>query len=228
MHPAPPASPLNPLPAVVWILALPLIAMEVVLSLGAAGIGGGGQGIGWRQEAAQRLAFAPDYLRAMWAEGYWPPDGVVRLVSYPLVHASPTHAIFVVVFLLALGKFAGAVFRPWALVALVAGSTAGAAVLYTLLPWVHAPLIGGYPPAYGLIGAFTFIRWRGLDGRGGRGAAAFSLIGMLLGVQLLFGALFGASEVWLAEIAGFACGFGLSILLAPGGPRRLARALRQR
>ena len=38
---------------------------------------------------------------------------------------------------------------------------------------------------------------------------------------ILFGALFGASEVWLAEVAGFACGFGLSFLLAPGGPARL-------
>ena len=47
------APPLNPLPWVVWVLALPLIAMEVVLSLGAAGVVGGPQAIGWRLQAVR-------------------------------------------------------------------------------------------------------------------------------------------------------------------------------
>ncbi|RYI13853.1 MAG: rhomboid family intramembrane serine protease, partial [Acetobacteraceae bacterium] len=49
------APPLNPLPWVVWVLALPMIAMEVVLSLGAAGIVGGPQAIGWRLQAVERF-----------------------------------------------------------------------------------------------------------------------------------------------------------------------------
>ena len=89
------APPLNPLPMVVWLLALPILAMEVVLSLGAAGVVGGPQAIGWRLEAIQRFAYAPDFMRQMFAEGRYSLDGVARLVTYPLVHGNFTHALFV-------------------------------------------------------------------------------------------------------------------------------------
>lgn len=222
------APPLNPLPPVVWALALPLIAMEAVVALGAAGLAGGANGVGWRSQAIQRFAFDPDYLRLMWSAGEWPLDGLVRLASYPLVQVQVTQTVFAVVFLLALGKFVGEIFRAWAVLAVVIGSAIGAAVLYTLAP-VEAPLIGAWPPIYGLIGAFTYILWTGLGRRGGGGAMrAFSLIGMLLGVQLLFGVLFGTGTQWIADIAGFAVGFGLSFVVSPGGVARLRARLRQR
>lgn len=224
------APPLNPLPPVVWLLAAPLIAMEVVVALGASGVAGGPNGIGWRSDAIQRFAFAPDYLRAMWAAGQWPLDGLMRLVTYPLVQLQVTQTVFVVVFLLALGKFVGEIFRAWAVVAVVIGSTIGAAVIYTAVPWMEQPLIGAWPPVYGLIGAFTYTLWIGL-GRRARQAGplgAFSLIGMLLGVQLLFGVIFGSGTQWVAELAGFAVGFALSFVVSPGGIDRLRAYLRQR
>lgn len=221
-------SPINPLPTVVWLLALPIIAMEIVLTLASRGIMGGAAGIGWRMEAVQRFAFSPDMMRGMIEASTFPPEHVLRLVSYPLVHGGMTHAIFVVVFLLALGKMVGEIFRWWAVLVVFFGSAITAALVYTALPFIHAPLIGGYPAVYGLIGAYSYILWMQLAGTGANRYAAFRLIGMLMGIQLLFGAIFGANLTWLGELAGFFAGFALSFVVSPGGWARLRDKLRER
>lgn len=228
MQTDPNAAPLNPLPAIVWILALPLIAMEVVLNLSAAGLVGGATGVGWRLEAIQRFAFSPDYMRQMIATGYYPPDQMMRLFTYPLVHLTFTHALFVIVFLLALGKMVGEVFRPWAVLIIFFGAGLAGAMAYTALPMIHRPLIGGYPPVYGLIGAFTFLLWTRLAGSGNGQYRAFTLIGFLMGIQLLFGLLFGGGWDWVAELAGFFAGFFLSFLVSPGGWAKLRARIRER
>jgi membrane associated rhomboid family serine protease len=220
------APPLNPLPWIVWVLALPLIAMELVLQLAERGLVGN---IGWRLQAVERFAFAPDILRAEWSTGAWTLQGAYRLVSYGMVQGNLTAALFVVVLLLALGKMVGEVFRPWAVALIFLASAALGAVVYTVvLPWERMPLIGGYPAVYGLIGAFTYLIWMRQIATGGNQLRAFSLIGMLLGVQFVFGMLFGGGYAWVAELAGFAAGFGLSFLVSPGGWARLMRRLRQR
>lgn len=222
------AAPLNPLPMVVWLLALPIIAMEVVLNLAAVGVVGGAQGIGWRQDAVQRFAFSPDFMREMIANSYYPPEHLMRLISYPLVHLSFTHALFVVVFLLALGKMVGEIFRPWAVLVVFFGAALAGSLVYTALPFIHVSLIGGYPPVYGLIGAFTFLLWTNLAGSGASQYRAFSLIGMLMGIQLLFGLLFGGGWNWVAELAGFFTGFFLSFVVSPGGWARVRQKIRAR
>ena len=50
-----PQAPLNPLPAIAWVLTLPMLALEIVLSAGEYGIAGGPAGIGWRAEAIQTI-----------------------------------------------------------------------------------------------------------------------------------------------------------------------------
>ncbi|MFD2815130.1 hypothetical protein ACFSYD_13185 [Paracoccus aerius] len=66
------------------------------------------------------------------------------------------------------------------------------------------PLIGGYPAVYGLVGAFTFLLWSRLGAVHANRMRAFTLIGMLLAFQLVFGIVFGgAGYGWIAEIAGF-------------------------
>ncbi|MGO4906904.1 rhomboid family intramembrane serine protease [Pseudorhodobacter sp. W20_MBD10_FR17] len=222
------AAPLNPLPAVIWLLALPIIAMEVVLNLAAVGIIGGATGIGWRQDAVQRFAFSPDFMRQMIETNYYPPEQLLRLVSYPIVHLNFTHGLFVVVFLLALGKMVAEIFKPWAVLVVFFGATLAGALAYTALPMIHSPLIGGYPPVYGLIGAFTFLLWTNLAGTGASQYRAFSLIGMLMGIQLLFGVLFGGGWDWVAELAGFFTGFLLSFVVSPGGWARVKQKIRER
>lgn len=230
--------PLNPLPPVVWALALPMIVLEAVLQLAEAGLIGGQNGVGWRLTVLSRMAFVPDQLAWMIETRQFPMAELSRLLAYSFAHVSLTHAAFVVVFVLALGKFVSEVFRPWAVAVLFLGSAIGAAVLYTLILSVvpglrlntgqMLPLVGGYPAAFGMIGAFTFVLWLRLGVTGGPSWRAFTLIGMMMAVRLLFGILFGGGPDWVADLAGFGVGFGLSFLVVPGGPARLLAHLRQR
>ena len=224
-------SPLNPLPAVVWALVLPIIASELLFGLAQSGFMGGSIGIGMRGTAIGRTAFVPEMVERMLAVGA-PGGDLYRLLTYPFVHVTLTHALFVVVFTLALGNMVAVQFRPVGLVALFFGSAIGAALAYTgfafMWPGRVEPLIGGYPPVYGLVGAFTFLIWTRLAETGGNRLRAFTLIGMLLLFQLVFGVLFGAGTSWIADLAGFACGFGLSFVLIRGGIDRALALIRQR
>jgi membrane associated rhomboid family serine protease len=223
------APPLNPLPWIVWVLALPMLAMEVVLSLGAAGVVGAPQAIGWRLQAVERFGLFPELLKYQWETGGLPYGELQRLVSYVLVHGSFTHALFAIVMLLALGKMVAEVFRWWGVLVVFLGSAAvGGAAYGLLVPGMRTQLIGAYPGVYGLIGAFTFLIWTKLALVGANRLRAFSLIGILLAVQLVFGLLFGGSWDWVAEIAGFATGFLLSFVVSPGGFRRVVEMVRQR
>ncbi|MDO5643097.1 MAG: rhomboid family intramembrane serine protease [Paracoccus sp. (in: a-proteobacteria)] len=226
-------SPINALPAVVWLLVLPMIAAEIVFALGSAGMIGGAQGIGLRQNAIKLAQYSPFAPVQMWRLGYFEPRAALRVLSYPFVHLSVTHALFVIVFTLALGKMVAEQFRPWALLALFFGSAIGAAAVYTLFGVIAgvplAPLVGGYPPVYGLVGAFTFLIWVRLGMEHANRLRAFSLIGMLLLFQLTFGLLFGnAGYSWVADISGFFIGFLLSFVLVPGGWRRALQVIRRR
>lgn len=233
MRQAMPVSPLNPLPAVLWALTLPAMAGEIVFLLGATGLVGGADGIGLRLSALQMAAFAPEMVQRMWQLGAVDWDQAYRILSYSFVNSSFTHALFVVVFTLALGNMIVREFRPWAVVALFLGSAIGGALIYTAavsaLPGGPGPLIGGYPAVYGLVGAFTFLLWSRLGAVHANRLRAFSLIGMLLGFQLVFGSVFGgAGHGWIAEIGGFATGFLLSFVLVDGGVQRVLRQIRAR
>lgn len=221
------AAPLNPLPPVVWALALPMIAMEAVVTLGASGLAGGAAGVGWRLQSLERFVFAPDVMREMIELHQYPVEHLLRLVSYPFVHASMTHAVFVIVILLAVGKMVGEVFRWWAVAVLFFGATLAGAAAYTVIPQIHMPLYGGYPPVYGLIGGFTWLMWQRAIATGGDRYRAFSMIGFLVGIQLLFTLMGGGWEI-VADVSGFVAGFLLSFVVSPGGVQRLRDRLRQR
>lgn len=222
------APPLNPLPMVVWVLFLPMLAVEVVLQLGTSGFVGGPEAIGWRILAVQDFGFYSQLLPLMAERGEYPASLLMRFVTYAFVNGSFSQFLFAAVFLLALGKMVGEVFRAWAVAVVFFGASIVGALVYGLALGDAPPLIGGFPAVYGLIGAFTYILWMNLAHQGANPYRAFSLIGMLLGIQLLFGALFGAAPDWIAELAGFVAGFGLSFVVSPGGWSRLVQKLRAR
>lgn len=226
-------SPINQLPLVVWLLALPMIAGEAIFALGRVGLIGGAQGITLRSIAVERFAYAPEMIKRMWDVGAVNFGQVYRILTYSFVHYSFTHAVFVIVFTLALGNMVASNFRPWAVLALFFGSSIGGALVYTIFsgyyPGRIAPLVGGYPAVYGMVGAFTFLLWTRLAAANANRARAFTLIGMLLLFQLVFGLLYGSAGYgWIAELSGFAIGFGLSFLVVDGGMARALRHLRQR
>ena len=226
------APPLNPLPPVVWLLVLPIALGEIVLGLADAGLIGPREAIGWRVQAIERLAFSGALWDRMLALGLFPPDDLLRLVSYPFVHWGTTHALIAGALALALGKFVGEVFRALAVLAVFFAAAAIGAAAYGSLANDPAPLIGAYPGVYGLIGALTFILWTKLGEENASRARAFILIGALAVYQIGFG-LFGllvygqTDSFWLADLAGFGAGFLLSFVVSPGGWARVLAKLRQ-
>lgn len=219
-------SPVNPLPPVVVALFLMIIGIEAVLSLAGRGLLGGPGGVGWRLEAIQSYAFSGLIFDWMWDNGVWPAEHLIRFVSYLFVHASFTHALFVCVMLLALGKMVGEVFSGFATLSVFVVSGAVGALAYAVFLDDQMPLVGGFPGVYGLIGAFTYLLWLRLGQMGAQQVRAFSLIGVLMGIQLIFGLLFGAQNDWLADVFGFATGFVMSFVVSPGGFARLRQMMR--
>lgn len=217
----------NPLPPVVVALVLFVMGIEIAFTLGSRGLIGGPDAVGWRLAAIQTYAFSGDIFDWMWETGRWPFEHLMRFVTYPFVHASFTQALFVCVFILAMGKMVGEVFGGWPMLIVFVLSGIGGALAYAVLLNEPYPIVGGFPPVYGLIGAFTYLLWRKLSLVGAQQSRAFSLIAILMGIQLLFGLFFGGSKEWVADLAGFATGFGLSFFLAPGGWARIRRGVQR-
>ncbi len=220
--------PINPLPWVVWVMVLPMIALEALFSAAEAGLVGGAQGIGWRVASLEQYAVWPAYWRQQAAAGAFDFELLIRFVTYPFLHINPTHAVFAIVILLAMGKYVGDVFRPLSTALVYFASAAIGGVVYASIPSIDLPLMGAYPGDYGLIGAFTFLLWVRLAGTGANQFRAFSMIGFLLAVQLVFGLFFGGGPEWVADISAFVAGFFLSFIASPGGVQRAMDRIRQR
>ena len=134
MRPGYDESPVNPVPPVIWALALPILASEAYFGLGRMGFlsGGNGAGAAARQLWVERTAFAPEFLIRAWDRGSVGGAQLWRLLSYPFVHYSVTHAVFVAVFLLALGNMVARAMRPGAVAAIFFASAIGGGAVYAL------------------------------------------------------------------------------------------------
>lgn len=229
-------SPFNTLPPVVVSLAVVVMGVELMFQAGSAGIVGGAQGVGWRLTALRDWAISDVVWNWMVANRTFPPIEMARFLAYPLLHGSMTHAVFVAVFVLALGNAIAPVYRGVRVLAIFFGAAVLGALGFLLMFDTQQPLFGGYPGAYGLIGAFTYLTQRGLTRADP--ARAFLLIGFLLALQPIFAAatLFdpgrGFSLAWLpdwiADMTGAAGGYGIAVLLFPGMIGHLRDRLRQR
>ncbi len=228
MSPPSHGSPFNPMPPVIVALFLVIVGLEALFFLGARGFIGGPEAVGWRQQAIRDYAFNVEIFGWMMQNGVWPADHLKRFVTYTVVHGSFTHTLIAGVMVLALGKFVGEVFAQWATLALFVLSAVAGALVFGLVgperPW----LVGAFPGIYGLIGGFTYLMWLRLGQMRAQQYRAFILIGVLMGLQLVFGLLFGGNSTWIADVAGFACGFVLSFVLAPGGWARVRAKIRHR
>lgn len=222
------ASPFNNLPIASVIIAMVMAAVEIVLQAADLGLVGGANGVGWRLAAFQDYAFFGSIWDQMWDLSLYPTEHLIRFVTYPFLHGSFFHAAFAIVIVLAIGKVVGEVFNTIAFFAIFFASSILGALVFAVITDAQVPLIGGYPGGYGLIGAFTFLLWTRLTLLGENGARAFSLIGFLLAIQLVFAIIGGGSPDWIADVAGFVVGFALSFLVSPGGWSRVKDRLRQR
>ena len=223
-------SPFNALPPVVVAVTLVMAGIELAFQAGAAGLVGGRDAVGWRLSALRDWAVADVVWDWMVSNGRFPVRDVARLVAYPFVHGGFAHAAFAAVFVLAFGNAVAPVYPGWRFLAVFFASAVAGALAFVLLFDAGAPLYGGYPAAYGLIGAFTYLTQRGLTRA--RPEQAFLLLGLLLAIQPVFGLVgtmgFGWLPDWIADVAGSAAGYGMAALLFPGAIGRLRDRMRQR
>ena len=222
------ASPLNPLPGVVWLLILVVAGIEVVLSAAGFGLIGGAQGVGWRMAAIQEHGFSSALQHWMLETRRFPPDTLARYLTFPFVHGAPMHAVLSVVMLAAMGKMLAPRLGALRFLALALGVPVLAAVVFGLavgqdrLGW----LFGAMPMAFALVGAFTWLRWHEAPDAAAR-RRAFSLIAVLLGARLGFGLMAETGPSWVADVSAFALGFVLAaVALGPGSWARTRARLR--
>ncbi len=227
MHDPHNTPPVNPLPPVVILLFMAIALPEAMFSLGARGLIGGPEAVGWRLAAVKDYGFSGDLFDWMLANGRWMPEHLIRFVTYAFVHGAFTATLFACVLTLALGKLVGDTMGQIAVLVLFLGGSIFGALIYALLLDDPAWLVGGFPAVYGLIGGYSFLMWKKLVSAGEQQLRAFSLIAMLMGLQLLWGVFFGPSVEWVADLAGFVFGFGASVLLVAGGLTHLLHHLRR-
>jgi rhomboid protease GluP len=220
--------PVNPVPAVVVALFVAIMGIEAAFQLGEQGLAGGPQAVGWRIAAIGDYGFSPAVWERVTAAGDMSLAMLRRFVTYAFLHGSFTHAVFAGVLLLALGKFVGEGMGQVAVLAVMAAATVGGAVVYGIVVAGNLPLFGLYPAVYGLIGAYTYVLWLRIGQAGGRQVMAFRLIGFLMAIQLVFGAIFGAQPTWVADVGGFVVGGAVAIVVAPGGWAAFVARMRDR
>jgi membrane associated rhomboid family serine protease len=226
MHQDHNAPPVNPLPPVVWLLFLGIAVPELIFLLGENRMLGGAQAVGWRITTISHYGFSGTAFDWMFKTGVAPLEYAVRVFTYPFLHNAFTSAIFSGVMLLAMGKLVGEAMGQFAVLLIFVLSGVFGAVMFGLITdqtW----LIGAFPCVYGLIGGYTFLMWQKLAGTGAQQLQAFQLIGFLMGINLVFGIFFTTGYDWIAELAGFVCGFGISAIVVPGGLARIRAALRR-
>lgn len=226
--PGPGDGPVNPIPPLVLAIVAAIAAAEAVFQLGARGLVGGPEAIGWRISTLQQFGFSNRAMTWMLETGQLRFDYLIRFVTYPFVHAGLMQALFAIVMTLAIGKFVAERMAGWAVTILFFASCIIGALVFGLIFPDGPGLIGAYPGVYGLIGGFTCLVWLQLGAIGENQMRAFAMIGVLMGLQLVFGLLYGNRLTWVAEIAGFATGFALSFVLVPGGMVRLREKLQRR
>ncbi|MEZ5716063.1 MAG: rhomboid family intramembrane serine protease [Paracoccaceae bacterium] len=229
-RPRPPAL-VNPVSPVVVVVFLIMLAVEAAFTLGNQGLVGGPQAVGWRVAAVQDYGFNGALFDWMVENDRWPAEHVMRFVTYPFISGSFTAMLVAGVMLLALGKFVGEVFAWWAVAVVFFGAGVGGALIWGVLLNDPSYLIGAFPGVYGLIGAFSWIMWLKLGQSGDNRARAFTLIGFLMLIRVVFTALYNlfgqaTGTDWLADLGGFGTGFLLSFLVSPGGWARLRAKLR--
>lgn len=223
------ASPLNPLPGAVWLLLVAILGIEAALWAGGAGLVGGPQALGWRIEAMQRFAFSSAIQDWMLQNWRFPTNNLLRYGSYSFVHGTPMHALFGAVLIAALGKAVGDSFGFVRFLVLALVTPVAAAMVFGLLTANNTLgwLFGAMPMVFGLVGGFTWLKWREAQGDREKQLRAFALIGILLVARLGFGLLVETGPGWIAELTAFVVGFGLSAwVLGPGSWARLRDRIR--
>ncbi len=218
---------LNEIPSVIMALFLLVVGIEGFIVLGEQGVLGNRYGIGMRYGLINQHGLFPAALGNQINSGVYSWFELKRFLSYSFVHGSTVGTALSCALLLAMGKFVGSVFGNVAIFIVFISAAIGGAILYSLLVPSGPVLFGMFTGVYGLLGAHAFLRWVALRAARQPALQAFSLIGFLIGIQIVFAFSFGNTWVWVSELSGAIIGFSVCFFVAPGGLQRILDVIRR-
>ena len=206
----------NPMPPVVLALFAVIGVVELWFTLGPYFVIETDT-IDWRMQAIERFGVNPQVVSWMIENNHYPLEDLARFVSFSFIHSSMFSTAVSCALFLAMGKIVGSVFPSIALLVFFIGSSLVGAMIFSFAAPYGGWLFGSFTGIYGLIGAYTFMMWLTLRVHKAPQGQAFHLIAFLMGIQLLFGMIFGGNSTWIADFLGFLTGFFLSFFFIPGG-----------
>ena len=222
-------SPFNRVPAVVLMIAAAMVGVELFLSFQTMTASGNGM----RLITYQKWSFIPEIWQQMLLNRNFQTDDLVRLITYPFIHARLFDALFAAALFVALGKGVSDSLSPWAVIVIFVAAAVSGAIAYGMLIDTRAPLASAFTVNFGLIGSITYVRMLKLREAGDKQILAFRLIGMFMLIRLIWGIymmLTGGQQdmQWVAELTAFAISFVVTGLLEPKGWPALIALLRRR
>ena len=210
-------SDLDPLSRELVALTAIIFSLELIFTAGQSGWLNVANASGWRNNAITDYGFFPPIIFGQFSAGNYLSTEPVRLVTFPLIHYSFSHALFSVVFILAIGKFIGQFCPGSRVVAIFFLSSIGGAFFFGLVLNTDFPLVGGSPGFFGLIGSFLYLLFRNFVSTGRIRRTLITMPLFLIGSQIFIRLLFGGPPLWIADLGGMLTGFALAYFLVPGG-----------
>ena len=216
---------INPLPWSVSALVLLMIVPEVYILGADLRLWGSATA---RFDLLRAFALFPEALGFALRTGYFDPSLVMRLFSFSFVHGHWLSALVSVALVLAMGKFVAQVLGNITMLLIFFATSFLGALIYSLVAGAPQLLFGGTVGFYGLIGAFTLVQF--IDAKGAFQAQlmAFRLLAVLLVFNLLVSALYGQTQIWVAEFSAALAGLIGTALLHPSVLRMILHRLRER
>ena len=219
-----PPHTVNPLPPAVIVLFLAVVIGEAYIA--------GAEAQLWGQFDARiglirQFAFLPEGFERALSAGVWQAELFWRMLTYPFVHAAVMQSILASVLILALGKFLGEILGNTAVFVIFGISSVFAALGYAQFTSSTYPLFGGYPPAYGLIGGFSFVLFSRAEGLLSHQLRAFRMLGILMAINISFSFFSSGPPLWVAELCAAAVGFISAALIQTGGLASLVAKFRR-
>lgn len=218
-------APFNPLPWTVLLLLAAIAGIEAVFQMAEAGFIGGPEAIGWRLTYGRQFGFVEELWDWMVLNGQFPFEHLIRAATYAFVHQGLVQALFVCVFLAAIGKFVGDRLHPVLVLVVFLVASIFGAIAYASFWDDRSLMLGGFPGVFGLIGALTWILFSTKRAEGEKGYDAFRLIAFFMTIQFIYKFIYGGDNQWFAEFTGFAIGFILSMLFGADGKLRIGELL---
>ena len=201
-RPPPPQASQIGAPGFLWTLVGIMVAIELVLSLSDAGYIGA-TGLRWQAYA----------LGAFWQPVFagtippaWPGQTVAMFLTHAFLHGGLMHLALNSVILLSLGKFVTSRVGPARTLAVLCLSAVGGALLFGLLAFTNAPMIGASGAVFGLVGLWQADEYYLRRRHGLTLKPVFTAILGLAAANVAFFVMLSGGLAWEAHLGGWLAG----------------------